>query len=65
MTTYADDLHVTFIALKEAVPDLGRLAGYTVEALEALLQLEDQVAENRVVLHWPQGQSLRLAGRGT
>ena len=36
-----------------------------VEALEALLQLEDQVAENRVVLHWPQGQSLRLAGRAS
>ena len=36
-----------------------------VEALEALLELEDQVAENRVVLHWPQGRSLNLAGRAT
>ncbi|MDZ7619837.1 MAG: hypothetical protein U1E05_22795, partial [Patescibacteria group bacterium] len=36
-----------------------------IEALEALLELEDQVAENRVVLHWPQGQSLRLAGRAS
>ena len=36
MTAYADDLHVAFIALKEAVPDLGRMAGYTVEALDQL-----------------------------
>ncbi len=36
-----------------------------VEALEALLELEDQVAKNRVVLHWPQGRSLNLAGRAT
>ncbi len=36
-----------------------------IEALEALLQLEDQVAEDRVLLHWPQGQSLRLAGRAS
>ena len=36
-----------------------------IEALEALLQLEDQVAEERVLLHWPQGQSLRLAGRAS
>ncbi len=36
-----------------------------IEALEALLELEDQVAENRVVLHWPQGRSLQLAGRAS
>jgi len=36
VTTYAEDLHVTFIALKEAVPDLGRMADYTVEAFENL-----------------------------
>jgi hypothetical protein len=35
---------VTFIALKEAVPDLGRMAGYTVEALE---QLAADVARGR------------------
>ena len=44
VTTYADDLHVTFIALKEAVPDLGRMAGHTVEALA---QLEADVARGR------------------
>jgi diacylglycerol O-acyltransferase / wax synthase len=44
VTTYADDLHVTFIALKEAVPDLGRMAGYTVEALA---QLAADVARGR------------------
>lgn len=44
VTTYADDLHVTFIALKEAVPDLGRMADYTVEALA---QLAADVARGR------------------
>ncbi len=38
VTTYVDDLHVTFIALREAIPDLPRLAGYTVDALAALEQ---------------------------
>lgn len=36
VTTYVDDLHVTFIALREAIPDLQRLADYAAEALEAL-----------------------------
>ena len=36
VTTYVEDLHVTFIALKEAMPDLGRMAGYTVEAFGQL-----------------------------
>ncbi|MBM4089832.1 MAG: hypothetical protein FJ276_10480, partial [Planctomycetes bacterium] len=36
-----------------------------VEALEAMLQLEDQVAADRVVLHWPQGQRFCLAGRAS
>jgi len=36
VTTYVDDLHVTFIALREAIPDLSRLADYTVEALPDL-----------------------------
>jgi len=36
VTTYVDDLHVTFIALREALPDLKRLADYTVEALPQL-----------------------------
>jgi superfamily II DNA or RNA helicase len=35
------------------------------EALEALIELEDLLAEERIVLHWPQGRSLRLAGRAT
>jgi hypothetical protein len=32
ITTYVDQLHVTFIALKEAIPDLQRLADYTAAA---------------------------------
>jgi len=36
VTTYVDDLHVTFIALREAIPDLPRLADYTVAALDEL-----------------------------
>ncbi len=35
------------------------------EALEALIELEDLLATERVVLHWPQGRSLNLAGRAT
>jgi hypothetical protein len=36
ITTYVDKLHVTFIALREAIPDLKRLADYTVAALGEL-----------------------------
>ncbi len=36
ITTYVDDLHVTFIALREAIPDLQRLADYTTAAVAAL-----------------------------
>jgi WS/DGAT/MGAT family acyltransferase len=32
VTTYVDELHVTFIALKEAIPDLQRLADFTAAA---------------------------------
>jgi WS/DGAT/MGAT family acyltransferase len=36
VTTYMDDLHVTFIALREAIPDLDKLATYTAEAIGAI-----------------------------
>jgi hypothetical protein len=36
ITTYVDELHVTFIALKEAIPDLQRLADYTADAADEL-----------------------------
>jgi WS/DGAT/MGAT family acyltransferase len=36
ISNYADDLHVTFIALKEAVPDVQRLADATMRALVEL-----------------------------
>jgi diacylglycerol O-acyltransferase len=36
VTTYVDELHLTFIALREAIPDLPKLADYTVAALDAL-----------------------------
>jgi hypothetical protein len=32
ITNHVYELHVTFIALKEAIPDLQRLAGYTADA---------------------------------
>jgi len=35
-TTYADDLHVTFTAIREALPDIQRVADYTVVALREL-----------------------------
>jgi len=38
ITTYVSGLHVTFIALREAIPDLQRLADYTVAALDELAQ---------------------------
>ncbi len=34
-----------------------------IEALEALIELEDLVAEQKIVMHWPQGRSLNMAGR--
>ncbi len=36
ITTYVDELHVTFIALREAIPDLRRLAEYTAAAVTDL-----------------------------
>ena len=36
ITNYATDLHVTFIAQREAVPDVQRLAEFTVTALQDL-----------------------------
>lgn len=36
VTTYVDELHVTFIALEEAIPDLQRLADYTAAAASEL-----------------------------
>jgi WS/DGAT/MGAT family acyltransferase len=35
-TTYADEMHITFTAIREALPDVQRLADYTVAALKAL-----------------------------
>jgi hypothetical protein len=36
VTTYVDELHVTFIALKEAIPDLQRVADCTAAAADDL-----------------------------
>lgn len=36
ITTYVEELHVTFIALREAIPDLPRLAEYTAAAVPEL-----------------------------
>jgi hypothetical protein len=38
ISTYADELHVTFIALREAVPDVQSLADATQRALVELQQ---------------------------
>jgi diacylglycerol O-acyltransferase / wax synthase len=56
ITNYADELHVTFIALREAVPDVQRLADAT---MHALVDLERSVARGR-------GKTARAAaGHGT
>jgi len=51
VTTYVDELHVTFIALREAIPDLQRLADYTAAAaaeLDAdLARVERRMARTR------------------
>lgn len=51
VTTYVDELHVTFIALEEAIPDLQRLADYTTAAaaeLDAdLVRIERRMARTR------------------
>ena len=36
VTTYVDDLHVTLMAQREAIPDLRKLAGYIAAAVERL-----------------------------
>ena len=36
ITTYVDELHVTFIALKEAVPNVQQLADYAAAAVAEL-----------------------------
>jgi diacylglycerol O-acyltransferase / wax synthase len=53
ITTYVDRLHVTFIALKEAIPDLHRLAEFTAAA----------VAELEADLARAPRRKTRLAGR--
>jgi len=42
ISTYAEELHVTFIALKEAIPDVQRLADAT---MRALVELQRSVAK--------------------
>jgi WS/DGAT/MGAT family acyltransferase len=44
VTTYVDELHLTFMAVREAVPDVRKLADYTVAALS---ELEDDLAKER------------------
>jgi hypothetical protein len=36
VTTYVDDLHVTLMSQREAIPDVRRLAGYVAEAVDSL-----------------------------
>lgn len=44
ITTYVDQLHVTFIAVREALPDLQRVADFTVAAMDGL---EDDLRRSR------------------
>jgi diacylglycerol O-acyltransferase len=44
VSTYIDKVHVTFIALREAVPDVQRLADYTVTAVT---ELEKDLARSK------------------
>ena len=44
VSTYVDKVHVTFIALREAVPDVQRLADYTVAAVT---ELEKDLARSK------------------
>jgi WS/DGAT/MGAT family acyltransferase len=41
VTTYVDELHVTLMAQREAIPDVRRLAGYVAEAVD---QIEAELA---------------------
>jgi WS/DGAT/MGAT family acyltransferase len=47
ITTYVDELHVTFIALREALPDLRRLAEYTAAAVGQLAAATKQRPKRR------------------
>ena len=50
VTTYVDELHVTLMAQREAIPDVRRLADHIVEALEQLhaeLPAADRAASSR------------------
>jgi hypothetical protein len=47
ITTYVDELHVTFIALREALPDLPRLAKYTAEAVGQLARPSQKARRRR------------------
>jgi diacylglycerol O-acyltransferase len=60
VTTYVDQLHVTLMAQREAIPDVGRLAGYVVEAVDRLHTELAGAARSRR----SQGQPRRTGGRG-
>ena len=70
ISTYADELHVTFIALKEAIPDVQRLADAT---MRALVELQRSVAKGstatakklRTPAKSPAAKSRRSAGSAT
>ncbi|MEY2921062.1 MAG: hypothetical protein RL261_2367 [Pseudomonadota bacterium] len=68
ISTYADELHVTFIALKEAIPDVQRLADAT---MRALVELQRSVtkgstataSKSRAGARPPAAKRLQGAGR--
>jgi hypothetical protein len=65
ITTYVDELHVTFIALREAIPDLERLADYTAAALAELAADLARAHASRPARRRPQATRPRLKPRTT
>jgi hypothetical protein len=63
VTTYMDTLHVTFIALREAIPDLDRLAIHTAEAIGAIEAELAPAARGRARLRRKPAQSRVSAKR--
>jgi len=63
ITTYVDELHVTFIALKEAVPDVQQLADYTAEAVAELAADLAKAARRKPVAARPRKAKPRKAAK--
>jgi len=63
VSTYIDEVHVTFIAVREAVPDVQRLADYTVAAVTELEQDLARATRRRGASRAPRRSPKRAAVR--